>query len=52
MTENELSKLLAVSNARRLYYLFAYYTGLRVKAAKAATWGDVDFDAATIRVCA
>jgi integrase len=50
MSEDELSRLLAVSTHRASYYLFAYYTGLRVKAVKAATWGDVDLDAATIRV--
>jgi integrase len=50
MTEDELSRLLAASVERCPYYLFAYYTGLRVKAVKAAVWGDVDFDAATIRV--
>lgn len=50
MSENELSKLLAVSDGRKPYYEFAYYTGLRVKAVKAAVWGDVDFDAAMIRV--
>jgi integrase len=50
LTEDELSRLLAVSDERRPYYLFAYYTGLRVKAVKAAVWGDVDFDSALIRV--
>jgi len=50
LTEDELCRLLAVSDERCRYYLFAYYTGLRVKAVKAAVWGDVDFDAALIRV--
>jgi integrase len=50
LTEDELATLLAVSDVRRPYYLFAYYTGLRVKAVKAAVWGDVDFDDALIRV--
>lgn len=50
MTEDELSRLMAASDSRRPYYLFAYDTGLRVKAAKAAMWGDIDFDAASIRV--
>jgi integrase len=50
LSEDELSRLLAVSDERRPYYLFAYYTGLRVKAVKAAVWGDVDFDSALIRV--
>lgn len=50
MTENELARLLAVSDERKPYYEFAYYTGLRVKAVKAAVWGDVDFEAAMIRV--
>jgi integrase len=50
MTEDELARLLAISDDRRLYYQFAYYTGMRVKAVKAAVWGDVDFDAAMIRV--
>jgi integrase len=50
LTEDEMSRLISASNERRPYYLFAYYTGLRVKAVKAAVWGDVDFEAATIRV--
>jgi len=50
MTDDELSRLLGVSDERKPYYLFAYYTGLRVKAVKAAAWGDVDFQSAMIRV--
>ncbi|MGA2583189.1 MAG: tyrosine-type recombinase/integrase [Tepidisphaeraceae bacterium] len=50
MTPAQLGDLISVCGQRRTYYLFAYYTGIRVKAAKAATWGDVDFDGAMIRV--
>jgi len=50
LTEEEMSRLLAVSESRRPYYLFAYYTGLRVKAVKAAVWGDIDFEKGLIRV--
>lgn len=50
LSEDELRRLLGVAGDRQRYYLFAYYTGLRVKACRAATWGDVDLDSATIRV--
>jgi integrase len=50
LTEDELARLIAVSDERQPYYLFAYYTGLRVKAVKAAVWGDVDFESSMIRV--
>ncbi len=50
LTEDEVVRLVAVSPERGLYYLFAYYTGFRVKAVKATTWGDVDWEAGTIRV--
>ena len=50
LTDDELSRLIDRAGERRAYYLFAYFTGLRVKAVMAAVWGDVDFDAATIRV--
>ena len=42
LTEDELARLIGVSEQRASYYLFAYDTGLRVKACKAATWGDID----------
>ena len=54
MTDVELSKLLAVeevkASGRGLYYLLAAQSGLRVKAARAATWGDIDLDGGLIRV--
>jgi len=50
MTPDELGRLVAVSEERRPYYLLAYYTGLRVKAVKAAIWADLDFTSASIRV--
>ena len=50
LSEEEMSRLLAASKSRQPYYLFAYYTGLRVKAVKAAVWGDVDFEKGLIRV--
>jgi integrase len=50
MLPDELSRLFAVSAERSLYYQFAYLTGLRVRAVKAATWGDIDLDGAVLRV--
>ena len=50
LTEDEMARLVNVSESRGHYYLFAYYTGLRVKAVQAAVWGDVDFEKALIRV--
>lgn len=54
MSDAELGALLAVpeviESGRDLYYLFAALSGIRVKAVKAATWGDVDLDGGSIRV--
>jgi integrase len=50
LTDNEISLLFQAKLKRRTYYMFAFYTGLRVRACKSAVWGNVDFESATIHV--
>jgi integrase len=50
LSDAEIGLLFQANPQRRTYYMFAFYTGLRVRACKLAAWGHVDFDSATIEV--